>query len=93
MPDPRAKLEGECAEAAVRWPFRGFSRWRHSEAGDVVDITSRDRASEAENVMNLLGVNSGFAVADIGAGSGYYTGFRRSPDVVELLGKRTMFGG
>ena len=22
-----------------------------------------------------------------------YTGFRRSPDVVELLGKRTMFGG
>jgi len=33
------ELEGECAEAAVRWPFRGFSRWRHSEAGDVVDIT------------------------------------------------------
>jgi predicted methyltransferase len=46
-------------------------------AGIVTDIwrdeESRDRASEAENVMNLLGVNSGFAVADIGAGSGYYT--------------------
>jgi len=44
-------------------------------AGIVTDIwrdeESRDRASEAENVMNLLGVNSGFAVADIGAGSGY----------------------
>src|ERR1700738_1660424 len=46
-------------------------------AGIVTDIwrdeESRDRASEAKNVMNLLGVNSGFAVADIGAGSGYYT--------------------
>src|SRR5258706_2931321 len=46
-------------------------------AGIVTDIwrdeESRDRASEAENVMNLLGVNSGFAVADIGAGSDYYT--------------------
>src|SRR5215471_13326437 len=46
-------------------------------AGIVTDIwrdeESRDRAGEGENVMNLLGVNSGLVVADIGAGSGYYT--------------------
>jgi SAM-dependent methyltransferase len=46
-------------------------------AGIVTDIwrdeESRDRAGEAENVMNLLDVNSGLVVADIGAGSGYYT--------------------
>jgi SAM-dependent methyltransferase len=34
---------------------------------------SRDQAGEAERVMNLLGVKPGIAVADIGAGSGYYT--------------------
>ena len=37
------------------------------------DEQSRDQAGEAERVMNLLGVRSGLAVADIGAGSGYYT--------------------
>ena len=34
---------------------------------------SRDQAGEAERVMNLLGVKAGMIVADIGAGSGYYT--------------------
>jgi SAM-dependent methyltransferase len=34
---------------------------------------SRDQAGEAERVMNLLGVTNGMTVADIGAGSGYYT--------------------
>ena len=34
---------------------------------------SRDEAGEAERVMNLLGVTAGMTVADIGAGSGYYT--------------------
>jgi SAM-dependent methyltransferase len=37
------------------------------------DEQSRDRAGEAERVMKLLGVKSGLAVADIGAGSGDYT--------------------
>ena len=37
------------------------------------DEQSRDKAGEAERVMNLLGVTSGLVVADIGAGSGYYT--------------------
>jgi SAM-dependent methyltransferase len=46
-------------------------------AGIVTDTwrneQSRDRAGEAERVMNLLGVTAGLTVADIGAGSGYYT--------------------
>ena len=37
------------------------------------DEQSRDQAGEAERVMNLLGVTTGLIVADIGAGSGYYT--------------------
>ena len=37
------------------------------------DEQSRDQAGEAERVMNLLGVTTGLTVADIGAGSGYYT--------------------
>ncbi len=35
---------------------------------------SRERAGEAAKVMELLGVRPGMAVADIGAGSGYYVG-------------------
>jgi SAM-dependent methyltransferase len=46
-------------------------------AGIVTDIwhdeASRDRAGEAEHVMSLLGAKAGLDVADIGAGSGYYT--------------------
>jgi SAM-dependent methyltransferase len=46
-------------------------------AGIVTDTwkneRSRDQAGEAERVMNLLGVKPGLSVADIGAGSGYYT--------------------
>jgi SAM-dependent methyltransferase len=34
---------------------------------------SREQAGEAQRVMNLLGVTPGMTVADIGAGSGYYT--------------------
>ena len=37
------------------------------------DEQSRDKVGEAERVMNLLGVKPGLTVADIGAGSGYYT--------------------
>ena len=37
------------------------------------DEQSRDKVGEAERVMNLLSVKPGLTVADIGAGSGYYT--------------------
>lgn len=41
---------------------------------------TRDRAGEADTVMALLGVRPGMRVADVGAGSGYYT-VRLSPRV------------
>lgn len=44
------------------------------------DEDSRDRAGEAEQVMRLSGVRPGMAVADVGAGSGYYA-VRLSPRV------------
>ena len=37
------------------------------------DESSRDAAREAEQVMVFLGVRPGMVIADIGAGSGYYT--------------------
>jgi predicted methyltransferase len=54
-----------------------FPAPRRPVAGIVTDTWhdegSRDKAGEAERVMNLLGVKPGLTVADIGAGSGYYT--------------------
>jgi ubiquinone/menaquinone biosynthesis C-methylase UbiE len=41
------------------------SRWSTEEA--------RDRLNEAEQVMDLAGIEPGMTVADIGAGEGYYT--------------------
>ena len=41
---------------------------------------ARDRVGEADTVMALLGIGAGMGVADIGAGSGYYT-VRLSPRV------------
>jgi len=41
---------------------------------------ARDRVGEADTVMSLLGIGVGMGVADIGAGSGYYT-VRLSPRV------------
>src|SRR5271169_4032013 len=58
-------------------PASAFPAPGRPVAGIVTDIwhdeASRDRAGEAERVMSLLGVKAGLDVADIGAGSGYYT--------------------
>jgi len=58
-------------------PASAFPAPARPVAGIVTDIwrdeKSRDQAGEAERVMNLLGVKPGLVVADIGAGSGYYT--------------------
>ena len=44
------------------------------------DEASRDRSGEAARVIKLLGIDGGDVVADIGAGSGYYT-MRVAPKV------------
>lgn len=46
---------------------------------------ARDRAGEAEEVMELSGVKPGMSVADVGAGEGYYT--VRLARVVGLKGR------
>lgn len=54
-----------------------FPRPARPVAGIVSDQWAsedqRERAGEARTVMDLLGVRPGMAVADIGAGAGYYT--------------------
>jgi SAM-dependent methyltransferase len=58
-------------------PANAFPAPNRPVARIVTDIwhdeQSRDQAGEAERVMDLLGVTAGMTVADIGAGSGYYT--------------------
>ena len=55
-----------------------FPKPERPVAGIVSDQWSsedgRERAGEAAKVMDLLGVRPGMAVADIGAGAGYYVG-------------------
>jgi len=50
----------------------------HRDVAPIVGGTfstedARDRAGEAEEVMQLSGVKRGMSVADVGAGEGYYT--------------------
>ncbi|MBV9377429.1 MAG: class I SAM-dependent methyltransferase [Alphaproteobacteria bacterium] len=58
-------------------PASAFPAPARRVAGIVTDTwrdeQSRDQAGEAERVVRLLGVKPGLDVADIGAGSGYYT--------------------
>ena len=76
---PRERLAADYADglAPPGAPASAFPAPGRPVAGIVTDIwhdeQSRDQAGEAERVMDLLGVKAGLAVADIGAGSGYYT--------------------
>ena len=76
---PRELLAADYADglAPPGAPGSAFPAPGRPVAGIVTDIwhdeQSRDQAGEAERVMDLLGVKAGLAVADIGAGSGYYT--------------------
>src|SRR6476620_9414549 len=50
----------------------------HRDVAPIVGGTfstedARDRAGEAEQVMEMAGVKPGMSVADVGAGEGYYT--------------------
>ena len=67
-------LEGLAPPGAPTSAFPAPSRPVAEIVTDIWhDEQSRDRAGEAERVMNLLGVKAGLEVADIGSGSGYYT--------------------
>src|SRR6476661_7506673 len=62
----------------------------HRDVAPIVGGTfstedARDRAGEAEEVMELAGVKPGMSVADVGAGEGYYT--VRLARVVGLKGR------
>src|SRR4051794_99210 len=62
----------------------------HRDVAPIVGGTfstedARDRAGEAEQVMELAGVSPGMSVADVGAGEGYYT--VRLARVVGLKGR------
>ena len=76
---PRELLAADYADglAPPGAPASAFPAPGRPVAGIVTDIwhdeQSRDQAGEAERVMDLLGVTAGLSVADIGAGSGYYT--------------------
>lgn len=58
-------------------PAAAFPKPRRPVAQIVSDQWSnedaRDRAGEAERVMQLMGIGPGTRVADIGAGNGYFT--------------------
>lgn len=58
------------AAPAFPRPDRPVARIVATEWSDEV---SRDNAREAEQVMVFLGARPGMTIADIGAGSGYYT--------------------
>ena len=78
LPPPRADAAGyQDGLAPPGVPAGVFPAPSRKVAGIVTDTwrdeQSRDQAGEAERVMQLLGVKPGLNVADIGAGSGYYT--------------------
>lgn len=66
------------AQAPPGLPAERFPAPGRPVAGIVSDQWSneahRERAGEAAKVMDLLGIRPGMAVADIGAGAGYYVG-------------------
>lgn len=110
-PPAESAAAGPAPRAAAGTPADSFPAPSRPVADIVTDTWSsedaRDRAGEAERVMELLGVGPGMRVADVGAGSGYYVA-RLSPrvgpggrvyaqdivaDYLRKLGERVRRGG
>ncbi len=83
-PPAGSAADAPAPRAAAGVPADAFPAPSRPVADIVTDTWSsedaRDRAGEAERVMQLLGVGPGMRVADVGAGSGYYVA-RLSPRV------------
>ena len=83
-PPAESAAGGPAPRTAAGTPADAFPAPSRPVADIVTDTWSsedaRDRAGEAERVMELLGVGPGMRVADVGAGSGYYVA-RLSPRV------------
>jgi ubiquinone/menaquinone biosynthesis C-methylase UbiE len=67
----RIRLPAALVLAAVLLPAAAFSQ---------AERTSRDRWQRVDDVVAALGVDEGETIADVGAGSGFFT-FRLSPHV------------
>lgn len=83
VPDSTPASEARVAKSSLGPVFPAPDR----PVADIVSVAwsdeqSRDNGGEAEQVFRLLGVKPGLAIADIGAGSGYYTS-RLAPAVGE----------
>lgn len=71
---PLAALAGETPVPAARMVFPAPDRpVAQPGTGAWSDEESRDNSGDRQRVFALLGLRPGLAVADIGAGSGYYT--------------------
>jgi predicted methyltransferase len=74
---PAGVAAGVAAAAILAGPAASFPLPQREIARIVspawADEDSRDRAGEAATVIRKLGIRPGQTVADIGAGSGYYT--------------------
>ena len=65
---------GACRAEPPDTPFPSARRDVAPVVGDAFSTEDvRDRLGEAEEVIELAGVRPGMSVADVGAGSGYYT--------------------
>jgi SAM-dependent methyltransferase len=74
-----AGLHGATGRAGLclsetRSPGRGYRQ------SDLAHRKERDDADEPGQLVRLLSIKSGMTVADIGTGTGYYSGCRRSSD-------------
>lgn len=71
------KLESSAPRALVQAPPAQDEQRKTSEpyTGDlsIFDSPGRDKRLQIDRVMDLLGIDRGKAVADIGAGSGWFT--------------------
>lgn len=71
------KLESSAPRALVQAPAAQDEQRKTSEpyTGDlsIFDSPGRDKRLQIDRVMDLLGIDRGKAVADIGAGSGWFT--------------------